>query len=88
MSSACFANTRATSKATFPFPITPTDSASSGQDWETSGCESYQLTKSAAPYEPSRSTPGMFRGASVMHPVEKITASYRSVSSSKVMSEP
>ena len=48
-SSGCLASMRATSSATFPLPITAMDRAVSGHSRGTSGCPSYQLTKSAAP---------------------------------------
>ena len=49
--------------------------ASSGQSRGTSGWPSYQATKSAAPYEPGRSMPGMSSAASRIAPVARITAS-------------
>src|SRR4051794_4730620 len=52
----------------------PLDAASNGHSRGTSGWPSNQLTKSAAPYEPIASMPGMSRPASRIAPVAKITA--------------
>ena len=74
-SSACLDRIRATSRATFPLPITATCVASNGQCRGTSGCPSYQDAKSAPPNEPSSSTPGTSRAASRTAPVENTIAS-------------
>ena len=87
-STACLARMRATSSATLPLPITATSAASSGHSRRTSGWPSNHETKSAAPYEPGRSMPGMSSAASRMAPVARITASYRSCRSSRAMSRP
>ena len=66
----------ATSTATFPTPMTATDSASRTYlPGSTSGWPEYQLTKSVAATLPGRSSPGMAMRRSRIAPVAYTTAS-------------
>ncbi len=88
-SSRVSASMRATSSATFPFPMTTARSweRSNGSSWK-SGWPLYQATSSVAAHEPGRSSPGIPSRRSVCEPTAYTTASYSDASSSCDTSRP